>query len=360
MTLRTAFILPSLAGGGAERVVLTLLGAIDRTRIQPILIVLNAKGPLTALVPKNLPLVDLAKPRLRQAIPALVRTLRRERPDAIVSTLGYVNIALLALRPLLKGRPRLILREANRPSISIAAAPCPMTMRLAYHWYYPRADAVLYNAHTTAHELRDLIGVPTDNLVSLPNPIDGSTLRSDAASPQREPGEGLRFVTSGRLTHQKGFDRLIDMMTHLPPDTVLTILGDGPDGEKLRAQAASQGLTTRVRFGGFTPNPFPHYAGADAFLLPSRWEGQANAALEALALGTPVIATPEAGGIAELAASAPPGAVTIAEAGELFIAATRAVRPDPVTAPRPSLLPPGYEPHIVASRLTQIIEGRSQ
>lgn len=357
MTLRVAFVLPSFAGGGAERVVLTLLGVLDRTRIEPLLIVLDARGPLAALRPRHVPLIDLARPRLRRAVPTLVRALRRERPEAIVSTLGYVNIALLALRPLLKGRPRLILREANRPSVSIAAAPCPFAMRLAYRLLYKRADAVLCNARTTADELGALIGVPAERLVLLPNPVDVAPLRAAAATPLREPGEGARFIASGRLTHQKGFDRLIGMMAVLPPSAQLVILGQGPDEAGLRGRAAALDLGSRVRFAGFEPSPFARYAGADAFLLPSRWEGQANAALEALALGTPVIATPEAGGIAEVAAEAPAGAVTIVGAGEPFIAALHAVTPDPVTAPRPSLLPSGYEPEAVAALLVRAIEG---
>lgn len=354
---RVAFVLPSFAGGGAERVILTLLGVIDRTRIQPFLIVLDAQGPLAALVPSDQSYIDLARPRLRQAVPALVRVLRRERPDAIVSTIGYLNIALLALRPWLKGRPRVILREANRPSVSIVAAPCPMLMRFAYRRLYPRADVVLCNAQTTTQELADIIGMPPKLLVSLPNPIDSANLRAHAASPWRELGAGPRFIASGRLTHQKGFDRLIEMFAVLPADAHLTILGQGPAEAALGQQAEALGLGARMRFGGFEPSPFARYAGADAFLLPSRWEGQANAALEALALGTPVIATPEAGGIAEVAATAPPGAVTIAEVGEPFIAALRAVMPDPVAAPRPRLLPAGYEPDTVARRLVQVIEG---
>src|SRR5690606_340618 len=153
-----------------------------------------------------------------------------------------------------------------------------------------------------------------------------------------EPGDGPRFVAAGRLTHQKGFDRLLDMMAATDSASRLTILGEGPELENLRAQAQRLGLGARVAFVGFEPSPWPRYAGADAFLLPSRWEGMPNAALEALACGTPVIATPESGGIGEIAALATPGAVTTAEAGTPFVELLRAVAPRPA-AQHPSLLP---------------------
>lgn len=334
-----AFILPSFAGGGAERVLLTFVRALDRSRFRPTLVVLDAAGPLAGLVPEGVTVHDLKARRLRHAFPALVRTLRRLRPSVVVSTLGYVNLALLAARRLLPRGTRLVLREANLPMGSLSTVPHPRLMRLAYRLLYPGADAILCPARAVADSLARDFGVPAGRLSVLHNPADEAAIRAVASLPRRAPGAGARFVAAGRLTGQKGFDRLLDMMAETPPDACLTILGDGPDRAALEAQAARLGLAGRVGFTGFEPSPWPYYAGADAFLLPSRWEGMPNAALEALTCGTKVIATPEAGGIGEIAALASPGAVTVVPAGPPFVAALRAV---PVAAPsalRPSLLP---------------------
>ncbi len=75
-------------------------------------------------------------------------------------------------------------------------------------------------------------------------------------------------------------------------DAHLTILGDGPRNTKLHDMIISLGVEEKVNLAGFIKNPWAYYAGADTFLLSSRWEGMPNAALEALACGTPVIATP--------------------------------------------------------------------
>lgn len=120
---RIDFVLPSLAGDGADRVALTLLRDLDQEGFAPLLIPMNRNGPLEDLLSPDIPVVDLARPRLRQALPALLKTLRTGNADIIFSTLGYVNLAVLAMKPLLRGK--LVLREANLPSISLKAAPYP-------------------------------------------------------------------------------------------------------------------------------------------------------------------------------------------------------------------------------------------
>jgi glycosyltransferase involved in cell wall biosynthesis len=112
----------------------------------------------------------------------------------------------------------------------------------------------------------------------------------------------------------------------MPPQSHLTIFGEGELQSALRQQIERLNLKGRVALVGFEPQPAPWLAGADALLLPSRWEGLPNVALEALACGTPVIATPEAGGIGEIAAQAKPGAVTLAAPGHEFVTAMLDVR----------------------------------
>jgi len=355
MTLHAAFVLPSLAGGGAERVMLQLLAGIDRSRFSSTLILLSADGPLADIPLDDVPFVDLATPRLRNALRALVRAIRKRRPHAVVSTLGHVNIALLASRRLLPRGTRIVVREANLPSLSLANGPRPRLMRWLYRRYYPRADAVICTSKLMIEEMKRDFGVSPGRLHLLVNPIDSPALRGAAASAPERPESGVRFVAAGRLTHQKGFDRLIELFADPSLEGRLTIFGEGPARPHLQKICAGLGLGARVLLPGFENNPWPNYAAADAFLLPSRWEGMPNAALEALACGTPVIASPESGAIAEIAAAAPRGAVTVAPWGEKFVAAMKNVTPEDRERLGPSLLPPGHEPAAVARRFEEIV-----
>ena len=89
--------------------------------------------------------------------------------------------------------------------------------------------------------------------------------------------------------------------------------------------------------------------------MSSRWEGMPNAALEALACGTPIVATPESGALAEIATTAPTGAVTIAPWGEEFAAAMSKLRNSDSKWPRPNLLPQDHEPAAVTRRFEGIL-----
>jgi len=342
-TRSVAFVLPSFNGGGSQRVLLTFLAHLDRARFAPNLIVFNDCGPLAKLCPQDVPLQVLRRSRLRTAFPSLFWALARRRPEVIFSTMGYVNLALLAMRPLLPGRPSIVIREPNTPSASLPQLAYGNALRLGYRAFYPRADRIICQSRLIADELMRQFRVPAERIAYLANPVDVATIRIAVQQPERWPGKGRRLVAAGRLTYQKGFDRLLDMVAQLPSDTHLTILGDGPELGALCDQASRLGIAERVRFGGFREQPWALYAGADAFVLPSRWEGLPNAALEALACGTPVIATPESGGLVEIEDAAPEGAVTLVGAGQAFLAALHRIRLVPPSAVRDSLLPPGFD-----------------
>ena len=353
-TTEIALVLPSFAAGGAERVALSLISGVGLGAAVAVA-VLDNRGPLLPKAPEDLNVHNLGRRRLRHAWWPLFRWLRSSRPSIVFSTFGHVNLALLAMRPLLPPCTRLVIREANTPSLSLkrGRVPAPALMRCAYRLLYPSADLVLCLHRSMAEEMTGMFGVAAERVAILPNPVDSGRLR--AWPPRRDPGPGRRFVAAGRLTCQKGFDRLIKLFATGNADDRLCLFGDGPDRAALENLVRARGVSERVRFVGFDPVPWPSFAGADAMLVPSRWEGMPNVALEALACGTPVIATPESGGISEVAAAAPAGAVTVAAWEDEYRTALKKVVPQPFVRTRPSLLPSHFEHGFVIERFKSLV-----
>jgi glycosyltransferase involved in cell wall biosynthesis len=146
-------------------------------------------------------------------------------------------------------------------------------------------------------------GLDVKRTTVIHNPVDRARIAAALVAPKQSstrPGP-LRVVAAGRLVGQKGFDLLLDALALARRrDLQLTILGDGPLRDNLGARAKARGIAERVHFAGFQRNPYPILGAADLFVLSSRYEGFPNVVLEALACGTPVVATPAPGGVREI------------------------------------------------------------
>jgi N-acetylgalactosamine-N,N'-diacetylbacillosaminyl-diphospho-undecaprenol 4-alpha-N-acetylgalactosaminyltransferase len=314
-------------------------------------VALDGRGPLAEVVDPDL-LVDLRRLRARSAGPALVRALRRLGPDlTVVASQTHLNLLLRAVRPALRRGTRLVLREPALRTGADRAQPRPADRLLRL---LPAPDLVIASSEAMRVELAAAQG-PGVRVAVLPNPVDVAALRRAAAGAVRPAGPGRRLVTVGRLVPGKAVDELLRAVaTDTEPDDRLTVVGDGPEGPALRALAQRLGLASRVEFTGHLADPAPVVASADALVTASRAEGLPNAVLEALAVGTPVVATTDLEGLAELAATAPPGAVTLVPRAELAGTLRRlpaAERPGPAA----SLLPVEFERDRVVDRLLALL-----
>lgn len=106
------------------------------------------------------------------------------------------------------------------------------------------------------------------------------------------------LIYVGRLTYQKNPQRLLRLCARLKeskPDLKVAIVGTGELEDELKALSQELNLEDTVHFLGFQPNPIKMVASSKAMILTSRWEGTPMCALEAMALGTPVVSTPSDG-----------------------------------------------------------------
>jgi glycosyltransferase involved in cell wall biosynthesis len=314
---RVLFLIPSLAGGGAERVIVTLLRHLDRSQFKLALAVVDMRGAVFRDdVPEDVEIIELQCPRVRYALPKIIRLIWQRRPDVLFSTLGHLNLALAVLRPLLPNNIRYLARETIVVSEGLKSYAHPTWWAWAYRQFYGRFDRVICQSQDMRDDLVEYFSFDSDKSVIINNPVDVERIRRQAAEPvdtgfhRHDSSETGRRVTNlvsvGRLVPQKGFDLLIEALALCGnPCLHLTLLGEGPMREELETLAQSKGVGGQIRFAGFQKNPYPFFSQADAFVLSSRFEGFPNVVLEALACGTPVIATPALGGTKEILQGVP-------------------------------------------------------
>ena len=328
---RVHFLLPSLAGGGAERVFLTLLRHLDRRRFSPELVLHDGQpADYAAGIPEDVPVTCLNRHRAREAPLALLMHIRRTRPAAVFTTMGHMNLLLGALRPFVPRATKLVGRETNMMSAAIAAGAdgkVPGWLPPTYRLLLPGLDHIVCQCEPMREDLVKTFGYPEQKTTVIANPVDQLAVLAQARDEQTPfPTETglLRLVAAGRLERVKGFDLLIAAIgqcADLP--VVLDILGGGGEQEALQSQIRASGLDNRVFLRGFCANPYPWLAHADALVLSSRFEAFPNAVLEALALGTPVVAVPCPGGIGEILDGLPGCVLADAVSAEALAAALR-------------------------------------
>lgn len=305
---RVLILIPTLQGGGAERVIVTLLRHMDRSRFRFTLAVVDARGALFRQdVPADVDFLDLGCSRVRHALPSILRLIWRCRPHVVLTTIGHLNLALALLRVFMPRGTRLLARETVVVSKNLQQQGRAWIWALAYRLLGRSFDVLVCQSQDMKDDLVVNFRIPADKTVVINNPVDVLRLRRLAAEPMPAGAmttevEGvLKLVAAGRLVEQKGFDLLLEAVSRCRNIPIqLTILGEGPQQPKLEAQARALGILDRVHFAGFQPNPYPFLRWADAFVLSSRFEGFPNVVLEALACGRPVIATPAPGGVREI------------------------------------------------------------
>ena len=289
----------SLGGGGAERVMLNLAQAFSRLEHHVDLVVASTKGPYCSQVPESVRLVDLGTIRTIAAIRPLARYLRRESPNALLSAMGHCNIVALLARKLSGTRARVVITEVSLLKTSTRSAPQFRSRWIPVFakWFYPWADKIVAISGGVADDLSRLLDLPLESIEVIYNPVVTPELYEKAACALAHPwfksGAPPVILGVGRLDPEKDFFTLLRAfnIVRRNRNVRLMILGEGPERFVLESLVQELGITDVVALPGFVENPLPFIARASELVLTSRFEGLSNVIIEALACGTPVVAT---------------------------------------------------------------------
>jgi glycosyltransferase involved in cell wall biosynthesis len=299
-TGRVAILMHDLRGGGAERIMLRLASEFVARGLEVDLVLVQKRGEYLSILPDGARVIDLNRASVLSAVPAIAKYLATERPQAMLAALTHVNIAAVLARLLAPfSGTRIVLSERNQ--ISRKAASAKGLRDSLQYWLvpflYPRAAAITAVSEGVAEDLARFAKLPAARVRTIYNPITDPRMLEAAKAECPHPWLNAKsapvILAVGRLTHQKGFDILLEAFAKVRQrlDCRLIILGDGDERANLEAMTKRLEVEADVSMPGFAGNPHCYMSRADLFVLSSRWEGLPGVLIEAMYCGAAVVAT---------------------------------------------------------------------
>ena len=315
---RVLFLINSLYGGGAEKVLQTILNNLDLSRYEVTLcsvvrdqlneqypkgihysyVYNSTRGRKTSRIGNVLIKIEnkLKLFLYQHASPALFYSLFvRGQYDTVIA--------------FIEGYATRIVSGAKDSCHKIAWVHIDMSRNhwssVAYKSYeeekqsYQKYDSIVCVSENVKESMLKVYG-ELNCLMVLYNPIDDQLIReqSTAADPVFRHRRRIKLISIGRLVEQKGYDRLLPIAKHLLEKGYqfdLIIIGEGPELRNLQSYIDSHNMSDYVHLLGYLENPYPDLLESDLFICSSRSEGYSTVLTEAMILGVPVITTRCAG-----------------------------------------------------------------
>ncbi|MFT3734860.1 MAG: glycosyltransferase [Rhodocyclaceae bacterium] len=272
------------------------------------------------------------------------------RVDLILSALPRIDRILSRIRD-----PRIHHVIHNALSMQNGIRHNGWRKKLARIWHAKRmydGRQIIGVSAGVGQDLVDFVKVRPAALRTIYNPFDFDALRTRAAEPFTPPVQDYILHIGAFTLKQKRQDLLIEAYATSGLTCPLVLLGKGRDEARIRQLAQQRGVADRVVFAGFQANPYPWIRHARLLALSSAYEGFGNVLVEALVLGTPVIATDCPAGPGEILASMPQ---MLAPSGDMqaFAARLRACYAEPPVIDTASLA--RFEAPVVAGEYLKLI-----
>lgn len=295
------FFTHNLGYGGAERCIVNITNELaERGHTVEILLV-DKQGGLLQEVHDDVPVRELdGEPLIRAALD-LRKFVREYSPDIIISNVNTANLMAIAATKSIRTETSLIVGVHNTLSVKkqdystgVKDRIIPYLMRMLY----PLGDQFIAVSNGVAEDLSSTYDIPMDRMNVIYNPCVTDKILEKGTEPPDDDlfhhVGGDLILGVGSLIEQKDFSTLIRAFSEVvkqKPDSHLVIIGDGPERTNLENLTIELGLSDKVSILGYVENVYAYMASADLFVLSSRWEGFGIVIVEAMAFGTPIVAT---------------------------------------------------------------------
>lgn len=302
-----ALIIPSLRGGGAERTVSRLSQNLSQKYNLYTIVFDNTdfkyeiKGQLIDLkLPYNQKITTKTYNFYKRLV-SLRRLKQKYKIEVSISFMEGPNL----LNILSKVDDRVLISVRNYLSKDLSG---PESIYLPFiKLLYKRSDKIITVSQAVKNDLFKNFNIDLNQISTIYNFIDLKTIQNKCMQPINPLDENIFkknvIINMGRFTKQKGQIYLIKAFKYInqkKPDLNLVFLGEGELYNNYQDLVKSLGLDKRIFFIPFKKNPFPYLNRSKLYISSSLYEGLANAILEAMACGLPIIASNCPGGVKEI------------------------------------------------------------
>jgi glycosyltransferase involved in cell wall biosynthesis len=270
--------------GGSERHLLTLLPALADRGIEPVFVGLDdpAWDPSDFYGALQVPSLRLRAPRDLDPL-LLTRLVRSLRADVVHTHLVHADV-YGGIAAKLRGT-RLVSTKHNDDPFRTGA------FRFVERGLAHLADRIVTITDALRVFTIERVGVPAAKVETIHYGMDEPPEPWGVNPADNVPDDARVLVAIARLTPQKGIDVAVRALSALPDDTVLVVLGEGPERVPLEALAHELGVANRFFLPGRVPDVSAWLRRATALVHPARWEGFGLGVLEAMLAGLPVVAS---------------------------------------------------------------------
>ena len=298
--IKILFFIPALSGGGAEKVLRNLVNNMDRSEFDITVHTIAEEQPEKYLVQGiHYKAINWCKnPLFRKIFQYWIRLCAELK---VLYPLYIKDDYDIEVAYLECGATKIISSSTNKKALKLAWVHCDLEKKEGYSKnlrkskkQYEKFDKVICVSKAVKTAYVHLFGNCPETVV-LHNVVDEDEIIEKSKMPLETDRSKVKLAAVGRLTWQKGFDRLVQACAHLKKDGCrfeLWILGEGPERSSLEQLIREHNLEHEIKLVGFLKNPYPYMAAADIIVCSSRYEGMSTAVTEALILGKAVISTP--------------------------------------------------------------------
>lgn len=297
---RVTLVLHKFSRGGSDRVAAYLAQGFRQAGMAVDLTVLCRGGEVETILSElvgDIPIHYLGKAGRSRAwdlirtFPKLIRQLKTQAPDAIISTANNISLVTALAARLANLRPARVLLKTTNPIASSRHTGIARALRLwSYRLIFPWVGAVWTLSADESEEMRAEFPGFRPLFRDVQNPYVTEAMLAEPEKPEARSGKTI--ISIARLTAQKRVDRLIAAFARVQDrSSRLLILGEGEDRQALEELVEELGLAGRVSMPGYVEEVAPALHRSDLFILTSDYEGLPAAILEAMAANCPVLCT---------------------------------------------------------------------